>query len=275
MTNIVLTIEDIENLANENHVSIKETSLLVAHILQKSYTEVFFSKKINFSVKQYDVLKDFLKRRKNKEPISKILQKKEFYGAEYTTNSYTLDPRPETELIVDLFQKYFPDKKQKLDILDLGCGTGCIGLSILDLYKNSNVEFVDIDENTLQVCIDNSKEKNLFSRSKFTLSNWFSEINNQFDVIVSNPPYICEHYNLDKEVLYDPKIALFAGQNGLDAYKKIVPNLGKYLKHDGIAILEIGYDQKDSVLNLNTHPLKVLEVAKDLNDIDRTIVFTF
>ena len=270
--NIILVQKDIRNLSVSFSVSINEIFTLIAHILQKEYTDVFFRKEIELTESQQEILLSFLKRRSLQEPLAKILQRKEFYGISYKTSKSTLDPRPETELIVDLFQKYFPEKTQKLQILDLGSGTGCIGLTILSLYNNSHCEFVDISEEALEVCSKNAKELNLIKRCKFNISNWFLHISGKFDVIVSNPPYISEEYKLDKEVLYDPEQALFAGKDGLDAYRQIIPNLKDHLKCQGLAILEIGYDQKESVLALN-NDLTVIETMKDLGGNDRIIVF--
>lgn len=267
-----LTKSDIKILAKSNNISEREFLILLAEIVKSSYSKLFFETEFNLSNHEFDKLLTYIERRSMSEPISKILEKKEFYGINFKTNQHTLDPRPETELIIDMFQKYYQDKNQKLSILDLGSGTGCIGLSILSLYKNAMVDFVDISQNALNVAIQNSKNLEFFDRSKFILSNWFENITEKYDIIVSNPPYISDGFDLDAEVLYDPSIALFAGSKGMDAYNIIIPNASNYLHDNGKLFLEIGFDQKQKILTLNNN-LKVLEIAKDISGIDRTFIF--
>lgn len=267
-----LTKSDIKILSKSKNVSEREFLILLADVLKSSYSKLFFETEFNLSDFEFEKLLTYLERRSMSEPISKILEKKEFYGINFKTNQHTLDPRPETELIIDMFQKYYQDKNQKLSILDLGSGTGCIGLSILSLYKNATVDFVDISQKALDVAIQNSKNLEFFDRSKFIISNWFENITEKYDVIVSNPPYISENFDLEPEVLYDPSIALFAGSKGMDAYEVIIPNVSNYLYENGKLFLEIGFDQKQKILTLNNN-LKVLEIAKDISGIDRTFIF--
>ncbi len=205
-------------------------------------------------------------------PIAKIIGKREFYGIDYYTNEYTLDPRPETELIVDLVLEHFPTKDDNLKILDLGCGTGCIGLTLLAIYHKATGHFVDIDTNAITVAQSNSQKHGLNNRCTFLQSNWFSNVDDQYDIIVTNPPYVATSYALDKNTIHDPHIALFAGLDGLDAYRCIMKTAHHFLEKNGMLFVEIGQGQKDNVVHL-AHKLSFVHCEKDLANIDRVIVF--
>ena len=265
--------KELNQVIKKNQLQNNDVLLLIAHIFKKNYTSIFFQQKFYFSKNEYQIFESMIARLSKKEPLAKIVEQKEFYSLTYKTNEHTLDPRPETELLIDLFQKYFPNNKQHLEILDLGSGTGCIGLSILAIYQNAICDFVDISKPALDICCENARFCNLEKRATFIESNWFQNITKKYDAILSNPPYIDENYDLDREVLYDPQIALFAGKNGLDAYQKILPNINSYLKNQKIAIIEIGYDQQAQVLCINKN-LKVLETRQDIHGLDRAVVFS-
>ncbi|MDR0630426.1 MAG: methyltransferase domain-containing protein, partial [Holosporales bacterium] len=169
--------KDILILSREHNISQREILLLLADILGENYSTLFFKEIIKLTEHEFKVFSEGMKRLIQNEPISKIIQKREFYGIEFKTNINTLDPRPETELIVDLFQKYFADYSAILNILDLGTGTGCLGLSVIKLYKNATAKLTDISEKAINVAVENSKLLGLFDRCNFIKSNWFQELN--------------------------------------------------------------------------------------------------
>jgi release factor glutamine methyltransferase len=268
----------IKAISNVYSITEKEALTLLSDIVNVDYTKLFFEDIYNLEELQLETFLKYVKRRGASEPISKILEKKEFYGNVFKTNRYTLDPRPETELLIDLFQIYFKDKNQDISILDLGSGTGCIGFSILSIYKNARCEFVDVSRETLDVSFENANTLDLQDRCKFTLSNWFENVHGKYDAIVTNPPYISTSHVLSNEVLYDPDIALYAGEDGMDTFNEIIPNSVHYLKGDGKLITEIGFDQKDKIMEMSCiqtpdSMLKILQIAQDHAGHGRAVVF--
>jgi release factor glutamine methyltransferase len=265
--------KEIAEFSRRYNIPERDIFFFLSHILQKKFSTLFFMQTIDLTDSELAKFNDCMSRLRSHEPISKIIQKKGFYGLEFKTSEHTLDPRPETELIVDLFQRYFKNYYEKIRILDLGTGTGCIGLSILSLYHNSSAELVDISQDALDVAIENAQNLSLFEKCSFTKSDWFSEISGKYDAIVSNPPYVANGCNLPKRTLYDPKIALFAGDEGLDCHVAILSEAHKFMNSYGKLFLEIGADQLKKVLKIKTK-LRPIEVAKDLSGIERVVVFS-
>ena len=190
-----------------NLIKVGENFLAKKNILRPKYESILlFSKvnKINFNNYFIDEKKKISKTRSKKflkkiasrgmgKPLSKIIGKKEFYSRDFFVNSQTLDPRPETELIIDFIKSFKEKAYTSLKILDLGTGTGCIIISLfLELNKKINVtgDGIDISDDALEIAKKNARYHNLSSKINFFKSNWFSNVKNKFDIIVSNPPYI-------------------------------------------------------------------------------------
>ncbi|MDR1289492.1 MAG: peptide chain release factor N(5)-glutamine methyltransferase [Holosporales bacterium] len=235
---MILNKSDLVGLAESFGIPPRETLLLLAHILSTNYTSLFFAKETHIPDVDYRTFLDYLRRHSTGEPIAKIIEKKEFYGLEFKTTRDTLDPRPETEKIIDLFREGYPDTTVSLGILDLGAGTGCIGITILSLYPAAECTFVDIDEKALNIARYNSENLGVSSRSKFIESDWFSMVEGKFDAIVTNPPYVREDYDLRGGTLFDPPLALFGGFDGQRDVHNILRSATKYLKTNGILIME-------------------------------------
>ncbi len=269
---INLSKQDFLNLSKEYETTFHESLILLSSILKRSYSELFFKNNFEISKGNLNLLKSYLLRRQKKEPIAKIIEKKEFYGINFKTTKETLDPRPETELIIDLFLYYYRNREQPIHILDLGCGTGCIGLTILKLYKNMTCDFVDISENALKIAKSNAENLKLSNRSNFIKSNWFVNIYSRYDSIVSNPPYISKSYHLDLETLYDPEVALFSENEGMSDVTYIISNAFKYIKSNGMLFIEMGFNQSKKIKSIKTK-LKLIKIEKDLSNIDRVAVF--
>ena len=213
-------------------------------------------------------------RRVKKEPIAYIFEKKEFWSLDFIVNKDTLIPRPETELLIECLVKYY--KNKKIFILDIGTGSGCIILSILKELKKSKGIGIDVSKKAIKVAAKNAKNLGLQTRSKFIKRN-LNEFNSyMFDLIVSNPPYICSHElkNLSEDIKkYEPRLALDGGNDGLDVVKKIIYKSKSILKRKGMLALEIGYGQFKKVspiLKFNGFKIKFL--IKDYHNNIRCIL---
>tara|TARA_B100001123_G_C15218271_1_gene990163 strand:+ start:269 stop:1117 length:849 start_codon:yes stop_codon:yes gene_type:complete len=189
-----------------------------------------------------------INRRINGEPVAYIIGKKEFWSENFKVNSGTLVPRPETELLIYKVVSLFNNKK--INILDIGTGSGCILLSILKELNFSRGIGIDISTEAIKVAKANSKLMNLTCRSKFKVFDLNSLIIGKFDLIVSNPPYIPnkDMKKLSRDILnYEPHIALKGGIDGLDLIKKVVYKSNNLLKKNGILAIEIGNGQYKKV----------------------------
>jgi release factor glutamine methyltransferase len=212
------------------------------------------------------------------EPIAKIIGKKSFWKHDFITSSNTLDPRPETELIIEAVLALRPSESP-LKILDLGTGTGCLLLSLLHEYPNASGVGVDISADALAIAQQNLQNmpENLKKRTNFINLSWTNVYNVLYDIIVTNPPYIptCDINLLEKAVRdFDPTIALDGGEDGLNAYKEIFAISPSLLKKNGLIICEIGINQHNDVINIaNNHRFSLLNQAADLAGTIRVLSF--
>ena len=257
-----------------------ESQILISNILNRSLLKVIVDRKITISDKNK---KKFLKQiysRSLGKPISKIIGMREFYSREFFVNSFTLDPRPESELIIDCIKRLKIEKRNDVRILDLGTGSGCLIITlVLELSKKKKIYAVAVDkcQSALDLATKNATKFNIGNNITFIKSNWFSNVEGKFDIIVSNPPYIRskEIESLDNTVKnFDPFIALNGGEDGLDAYKQIAKNSKKFLNNDGYVCLEIGFNQKNDVSRIFAlNKFKKIYELKDLSNRDRLLVF--
>lgn len=219
-----------------------------------------------------------LTRRISGEPVARIAGEKEFWSLRFTLGVETLVPRPETETIVEAALAGIDNKKRSLRILDLGTGTGAILAALLTELPNATGVAVDKSEAALHVARENFRNLSLDRRVSFIRGDWMNAIDGTFDLIVSNPPYIAskELALLSPEVRdHDPRLALEAGADGLDAYRSIVHQLAGRLAEGGKAVLELGQGQEQAVsaLAVATGKLEVAGAArKDLAGIPRALV---
>lgn len=222
---------------------------------------------------------EMIDRRKEGYPIQYIINEKEFMGLDFYVEEGVLIPRPDTEILVEYILDYI-DKvygKEKIDLLDIGIGSGAIGISIAYYKKNANVYGVDISDSALRVSNINRVRFNL-NNVTLIKSDLFENIdkNRKFHIIASNPPYISRR---DMEILqeevknYEPKIALEGGLDGLDFYRRIIPESKCYLYQGGLLILEIGYDQNIQVRNMMEREGFInIKTLKDLQGFDRVVL---
>ncbi len=244
-----------------------KTHLLDAEVILSSLTgksrEIFLTKP-NFKIKSSEVISfnKLIARRALKEPVAYLLKKKEFWSMVLNVDKGVLIPRPETEILVEKIVKYF--KKQSPFILDVGTGSGCILISLLKELKNSKGIAIDPSAKAINLAKKNAKINKTYDRMRFFNSsiNDFNVFN--FDLIVSNPPYIASHQlkNLDEGIKYfEPKIALDGGNDGLDVIRKVIYKSKKILKINGMLALEIGngqYKKVSKILKINKFREKFL-----------------
>lgn len=203
------------------------------------------------------------------EPVARILGTKEFYGLAFALNEATLVPRPETEMLVDRALEFLAGR-QRSSFLELGFGSGCISIAIACNSANVRGTGVDLSEQAFECACVNAKTHGVETRINFICGSWFKPVprDESYDLIVSNPPYIKTQMigELDENVRqFDPDLALNGGIDGLVAYREIISATKKYLKHDGMLLLEIGFDQGDDVIALCQNAgFEKVELIKDL-----------
>ncbi len=257
-----------------NHFDYPEMELRV--LLNKTSVidkEIFLS---NFNLKQINLklFKETLKRRLKKEPISKIFNSKNFWKYNFYVNKSVLDPRPETEHIIEKILHYFPNKKKKLKILDICTGSGCIAISLAKEYLNAKIIGTDISYKALKVAQINS-EKMQCNNINFIKCDLLNKIS-KYDIVVSNPPYLSKHdleTISDAIKIYEPKIALFAKNNGYEFYTRLAALLPNIISKKSMVFIEIGHSQaKKSIKIFESNKLNCLEIIKDYQNLDRGII---
>lgn len=205
------------------------------------------------------------------EPIQYIIGKQEFMSIEFNVNKNVLIPQPDTEILVEKAIEIIKTYKEP-KILDLCTGSGAIAISIKKYVPEAKVFASDVSEKALEVAKANDRENKI----TFIHSNLFENIQEKFDVIITNPPYIKteEIGTLSKEVQNEPKLALDGGQDGLEFYRKIIEQAYRYLTPNGFLCLEIGEDQKHTVANIinESGKYKKIKTYKDLENRDRVLI---
>ena len=231
----------------------KVLRLFIAKIKNLSGSEIVLHiNDFEFSTHEVEQLENFVSRYESHEPVSKILNKREFWDSEFFVNEDVLDPRPETEIIIEQTLKLF-EKNKSFDFIDIGTGSGCILLSIAKEFPKSRGIGIDISEKAVAVALKNKSDLRVenVEIKKVGWNDFYPQ--KKFDLIVSNPPYIktAEIFDLDDSVKnFDPYIALDGGKSGLKAYEDLSVLMRNWLKPNGKILLEIGFDQHDDVKNI-------------------------
>ena len=261
---------------SKNGVEPREARLLLAFAMNIKKDELI--KYSECSEDEYDKFIDMINRRCQKEPYAYIVGEKEFMKLTFKVNSNVLIPRDDTEVLVqeviDTTNKVFA-QKEKIKILDICTGSGCIAISLDKYIQKAELTAIDISENALEIAKENAKFNE--SSVKFIKSNLFENIDlkDKFDIIVSNPPYIRKRVirELQDEVKKEPIIALDGGEKGLDFYEIIAKLSPEFLNENGVLAFEIGFDQADDVSSLmKENGFKNIRVIKDLGENDRVVI---
>ena len=262
-----------------------DAELLLMYVLDLDKTALHARLDQEMSQAEKDRFSVFLERRKASEPIAYIIGKKEFYGLDFNVGRNVLVPRPESELLVEKGLEILSKKDSgKLEILDLGTGSGCLAISIACELQNQERDFevlaVDSSGEALELAVENALNHGVSADIVFLESSWFSELDpeeDKFDLIISNPPYVStKETNLPKELSYEPKEALFAGNSGMDDIEHLMRLASSFLKPDGVFLCEIGETQRELITKFYNYvnsfidvPYKSLNFYKDLAGKDR------
>lgn len=246
-----------------------DAELIAAHALGISREELLLR---NPEVDAGDV-EPMIARRISGEPVAYITGRQEFWSLDLEVSPAVLIPRPDTETLVaealKLFRRDLP-----LHILDLGTGSGALILAALSEWPAATGVATDASPAALAVARRNAERLGLQDRCRFVETDWAAGVEGPFDLVLANPPYIGEHEALGPGVReFEPAAALFAGRDGLDAYRRIVPELPRLLTLGGGAILEIGHLQAEAVLAIGAAAGMTGRVARDLGARDRAIIF--
>jgi release factor glutamine methyltransferase len=225
-----------------------------------------------------ELFQNLVRRRCAREPISRILGNREFWSLRFAISPATLDPRPDSETLVAAVLARIPDRAAALSILDLGTGTGCLLLALLSELPRANGVGIDSSDAACETASMNAEALGLSARAEFRIGDWARDISAQFDVIISNPPYI-ESAAIDAlapEVSrYDSRGALDGGPDGLSAYRALIPQAVPRTKPGGLLALEIGAGQGAAVRAIADEAgLTGLGGAQDLAGIERCLLFT-
>ena len=254
-----------KDLLNHNIQTAKiDTEVILADVLKISRVNLITKQNTSLNQEQEDLFAKLIKRRKQQEPVAYILNKKEFWNESYYVDKRVLIPRPETEILIEMLLKKVKDKSKVFQILDLGCGSGCLLISCLKEFNKSLGLGIDISSLALEVAKKNIQSYKINSRAKLLKLDLFKlDIKKKFDFILSNPPYLTssEYRNLSKDVKdYEPKQALVGGFDGILYYKKIISFSKSSLKKNGFLALEIGDGQYKEIKKLLTnHSFRVLD----------------
>ena len=251
--NLENTLKKASQILKNNNIHTHEldAQIILSNLMGVRKETLIVNGKIDISEKIIEKYNFAIKRRVKREPVAHIIGKKEFWSENFFVNQSTLIPRPETELLIYKLIKFF--KNKKINILDIGTGSGCILLSILRELNSSRGIGIDISANAIKIATINARNFNLNHRSKFKVID-LSKFNiGKFDLIVSNPPYIPSKdiKNLSQDIVgYEPRIALDGGVDGIDLIKKVIYKSNGLLKKNGLLAIEIGFNQYRKVSSI-------------------------
>jgi release factor glutamine methyltransferase len=264
---------------------VNEAELLFSSVLNCNRMSLYLDRQRLLTGDESKAISAALKRRIAGEPLEYILASTEFMGLEFKLSPDVLIPRPETEILVETairLASTTPCSKQgrvavNTRILDLGTGSGCIAVSLAKFLPDAEITAVDISQEALKVAAENAEAHNVkinFIRSDLFSSPALSSF--KYEIIVSNPPYIVseEIERLQPELSYEPRVALDAGPDGLEFYRRIADKAPDHLEKGGFLVMEMGFGQSKAVENIfnKSKKFEIIEIVKDYNNIDRVIV---
>ncbi len=265
-------------ILKENNI---ENPIMHARILLEAVLKVDREYIVVNDKEEVDKIKEFnyldnIRKLAGGYPIQYITNHQEFMKLDFYVDNYVLIPRADTEILVEEAIDFIRNKKsKKIKILDICTGSGAIAVSVAKNIENAYVYATDLSDKALEIAQKNAWKNGVLNKCEFIKSDMFENITGKFDVIISNPPYIKKSIlkELDLKVQQEPMMALDGGEDGLNFYRILSENAYKFLKEDGALLLEIGYDQKEEVINLLKKSCKYKKVysKKDLSGNDRVV----
>ena len=254
-----------------------DSEILMSKALDKDREFIIINQNKNINKNLFDYFQNLINQRSKGEPIAYLVGKKDFWSYQFDICRDVLIPRPDSELIVEQALK-LTKNKHRLKLLDIGVGSGCLLLSILNEKKDFYGTGIDTSKKCINLSKKNALNLNLKNRVKFFKTDIDNFNYGKYDLIVSNPPYINQYdlKYLDKEVVnFEPKLSLNGGIDGLTVIRKVINKASILMKTNGLLILEIGHDQKEKVRNiLRKKGFYINKILKDYADNDRCIIST-
>ena len=254
-----------------------EARIMLAYILNVSTSYLVANSNYVLESHQIQALDQMVVRRCNREPLAYITGIKEFWGLNFVVDRNTLIPRPDSEVLVEATLNFAKELTKTIKILDLGTGSGCLLLALLHELPNSSGIGVDQSLEAIRVAQYNANQLQLSNRVQFIQDDWANSVNEQFDIVITNPPYIkiTDIHNLAPEIkIYEPHLALFGGTDGLECYRKLLPRAYQILTDQGRLFAEIGQGQEDAVNAIATHSkFELVKQHKDFRGIIRCLVW--
>ena len=262
-------------LIDNNIISAKlDSEILMSRAIKKNKKFIILNLHKEMKKKDLDYFDNLIQERAKSKPIAQIIKKKDFWKYEFVINNNVLIPRPDTEILIEQALKLVKNK-HRLQILDVGIGSGCILMSILKEKKNFIGTGIDISNKSLQISKINGQKLRINNRLRLFKSNIDNFNTGKYDLIVSNPPYIKKSNLkcLEKDISFEPKQALNGGLDGLSEIRKVINKSSELIKKSGHFIIEIGFDQKNKVKEiLRDKGFYIKKTVKDLSNHDRCIV---
>ena len=267
-----MTIEELL-IFGKGHCHSDHAKILLADLLNKNPLELLNCLEETVTEDIVDLYKKEVLALEEGRPLQYVIGSVNFFGNRYYIDQRVLIPRFETEELVENTIKYVKDNfKEPIDIVDLGCGSGVIGLTLEKKISTNSVDLIDISKEALEVTKINCD--NLYSNANLIENNFLDNIDKKYDLIISNPPYISTNEEIEDIVKYnEPSIALYAGEEGLDCYRKILSQVKNNMKDKCLIAFEIGCNQGEKITKLVNEYLDdvKVEIKKDLSDRDRML----
>ncbi|MDD3182267.1 MAG: peptide chain release factor N(5)-glutamine methyltransferase [Alphaproteobacteria bacterium] len=252
-----------------------DTRLLASHVLNCDRVGLIANPERDLTEMEFGQIETLINRRAQREPVARILGEREFWGLSFAMNEATLEPRPDSETLIQAALNAVSKPEDTFSILDLGTGTGCLLLAFLSEWPLATGVGIDLSPQAVAQATANADRLGFSDRATFRSGNWAEGTTQSFDLIISNPPYIpsADIKCLQKEVkLFDPIRALDGGKDGLDPYRSIIPKLANILNPEGFIFFEVGIHQAPKVAQyLCAAGFLSVTTTRDLGGIERIV----